>query len=293
MGMATGAAMGSVVPIVGTIIGGLLGGALGSLLGGGNDKKKAQRKAERAAEAAAQAQAAASLAEFNAQFNRLSSLVPDGVRHVVAMGAAITSVGAAMPETREQFQALVNAQDLSTASGRALAGSLMQMSGSMEAFFDAIEQNKKVFDLQFKGVGETGLTGQISLLRQAVAETMRSIPRTGPGYLVPYYEVPASRAEYVRRTEHMDAQNRRLGSYEGGWSRERYAALLASAELMDQYFDAIEAQAAVRKASVRGLKDLFRTPAEIAAADAAVGGVEPEVQRGGHAPARSSSIASP
>ena len=102
--------------------------------------------------------------------------------HLTAdLTSALGSMGLQLPETREGFRQLVEAQDLSTESGRQAYAQLLQLSASfseltpeIQAATDAVSEAQRTYQ-QLK-TQELRLLGDTEALRQRELDTLREIP---------------------------------------------------------------------------------------------------------------------
>ncbi|WP_406646844.1 phage tail tape measure protein [Aliisedimentitalea scapharcae] len=83
--------------------------------------------------------------------------------------ATFADMNVAMPQSREQFRALVGVQDLTTESGRALYAQLLQMSGAMDEVLPQVAQ----FTLEMTGILTT-IGGEVGSMMDAARENART-----------------------------------------------------------------------------------------------------------------------
>lgn len=113
----------------------------------------------------------------NAYYQEFFSQAEKSANLTRALGEAFTELGTSVPTTREEFKALVNAQDLMTESGRETFAALMSVSGAFDALQDSADQiaaRRAELDIELlRAQGKE--TEALALERQKELEALREL----------------------------------------------------------------------------------------------------------------------
>jgi phage-related minor tail protein len=113
----------------------------------------------------------------NAYYQEFFSQAEKSANLTRALGDAFTELGTSVPTTREEFKALVNAQDLMTESGRETFAALMSVSGAFDALQDSADQiaaRRAELDIELlRAQGKE--TEALALERQKELEALREL----------------------------------------------------------------------------------------------------------------------